>query len=116
MNRIPRYTTDALESDGYEVIRSPLSYGIAAVHGVRFTSEGGVEGGADPGQDGVALGVWVARSSQHSSISPESREGRLIDMAGRVETAVRNAVSEGEHLLTPQGERRSKLASRANPD
>ncbi len=57
MNRIPRYVTDALEGDGYEVIRSPLSYGIAAVHGVRFTSDGGVEGGADPGQDGVALAV-----------------------------------------------------------
>ena len=55
MNRIPHYTTDALEADGYEVIRSPLSYGIAAVHGVRFTSDGGLEGGADPGQDGVAL-------------------------------------------------------------
>ena len=57
MNRIPRYTTDALEIDGYEVIRSPLSYGIAAVHGIHFTPDGRLEGGADPGQDGVALTV-----------------------------------------------------------
>ena len=54
MNRIPRYVTDELETDGYEVIRSPLSYGIAAVHGIRIT-EDGLDGGADPGLDGVAL-------------------------------------------------------------
>jgi gamma-glutamyltranspeptidase/glutathione hydrolase len=54
MNRIPRYITDELEVDGYEVIRSPLSYGIAAVHGIRIT-EDGLDGGADPGLDGVAL-------------------------------------------------------------
>ena len=54
MNRIPRYITDELEADGYDVIRSPLSYGIAAVHGIRIT-EDGLDGGADPGLDGVAL-------------------------------------------------------------
>jgi len=56
MNRIPRYVTDELETDGYEVIRSPQSFGIAAVHGIRI-QDGKLDGGADPGLDGVALSV-----------------------------------------------------------
>ncbi len=56
MNRIPRYVTEELEARGYEVIRSPLTFGIAAVHGIRI-SEGRCDGGADPGHDGVALTV-----------------------------------------------------------
>jgi len=56
MNRIPRYVTDALEDQGYEVIRSHLSYGIAAVHGIRV-DQGRCTGAADPGHDGMALGV-----------------------------------------------------------
>ena len=55
-NRIPSYLTDPLEADGYEVIRSPLTFGIAAVHGIRI-DDGALSGGADPGHDGVALGV-----------------------------------------------------------
>lgn len=48
VGRVAETVSDALESDGYEVIGcGPL----------RFTSEGGVEGGVDPGQDGVALAV-----------------------------------------------------------
>ena len=53
-NRIPHYITSQLEELGYEVIRSPRSFGIAWVHGVRITDKG-LEGGADPGTDGVAL-------------------------------------------------------------
>jgi gamma-glutamyltranspeptidase/glutathione hydrolase len=53
-NRIPHYITSQLEKLGYEVIRSPRSFGIAWVHGVRITDKG-LEGGADPGTDGVAL-------------------------------------------------------------
>ena len=56
MNRIPGYVLEPLEAEGYEVLRSALSFGIAAVHGIRI--DGGVlTGGADPGHDGVALGV-----------------------------------------------------------
>ena len=55
-NRIPRYVTEALEAQGYEVIRSPYTYGIAAVHGIRITG-GRCDGAADPGHDGVALTV-----------------------------------------------------------
>ena len=55
-NRIPGYLLEPLEAEGYEVIRSALTFGIAAVHGIRI--DGGVlTGGADPGHDGVALGV-----------------------------------------------------------
>ncbi|MEL6999630.1 MAG: gamma-glutamyltransferase, partial [Pseudomonadota bacterium] len=55
-NRIPGYLLEPLQADGYEVIRSPLTFGIAAVHGIRI-DDGVLTGGADPGHDGVALGV-----------------------------------------------------------
>jgi gamma-glutamyltranspeptidase/glutathione hydrolase len=55
-NRIPTYVTAALESQGYEVVRSPLSYAFAAVHGIKIAA-GVCSGGADPGLDGVALAV-----------------------------------------------------------
>ena len=53
-NRIPGYITDPLAAEGYEVIRSPLSYNFAAVHGVRIDGDR-LTGGADPSHDGVAL-------------------------------------------------------------
>jgi len=55
-NRIPRYTAAALEAMGYEVIRSHLGFTIAAVHGIKI-EHGALEGGADPGHDGMALEV-----------------------------------------------------------
>jgi gamma-glutamyltranspeptidase/glutathione hydrolase len=55
-NRIPDYTVEPLRQAGYEVIRSPSSFGIAAVHAIERTREG-LRGAADPGLDGVALGV-----------------------------------------------------------
>lgn len=55
-NRIPRYTAQALEREGYKVIKSPLSYAFACVHGIKV--EGGrLSGGADPATDGMALAV-----------------------------------------------------------
>ncbi len=56
-NRIPGYVVEPLEREGYEVIRSPLTFGIAAVHGIRIGPDGRMDGGADPGHDGVALAV-----------------------------------------------------------
>jgi gamma-glutamyltranspeptidase/glutathione hydrolase len=56
-NRIPGYVVEPLEHEGYEVIRSPLTFGIAAVHGIRIGADGAMDGGADPGHDGVALAV-----------------------------------------------------------
>ena len=55
-NRIPGYVLEPLEAEGYSVLRSALTFGIAAVHGIR-RRDGGLEGGADPGHDGVALAV-----------------------------------------------------------
>ena len=55
-NRIPGYLVEPLEREGYELIRSATGYGIAAVHGIRI-DEGCLSGGADPGHDGVALGL-----------------------------------------------------------
>lgn len=55
-NRIPDYAVDPLREKGYEVVRFPSSFGIAAVHGIE-RAEGMLRGGADPGQDGVALAV-----------------------------------------------------------
>ena len=55
-NRIPRRVTCELEAQGYEVVRSPYTFGFAAVHGIRI--EGDVlDGAADPGHDGVAIAV-----------------------------------------------------------
>ena len=56
MNRIPQYSVEPLLKQGYEVIRSPLSFGIAGVHGIELTDTG-LKGGADPGMDGMALSV-----------------------------------------------------------
>ncbi|MBH67807.1 MAG: gamma-glutamyltransferase [Rhodospirillaceae bacterium] len=56
MNRIPTYITNSLEGQGYTISRSALTYGIAAVHGIRIKN-GIMDGGADPGHDGVALAV-----------------------------------------------------------
>jgi len=55
-NRIPRAVQRQLEQAGYEVIRNPYNYTIAWVHAVRIT-ENGLEGGADPGRDGMACAV-----------------------------------------------------------
>jgi gamma-glutamyltranspeptidase/glutathione hydrolase len=55
-NRIPSYVTRELEDQGYEIARSHLSYGFAAVHGIRI-DDGRPEGAADPGHDGMALAV-----------------------------------------------------------
>jgi len=55
-NRIPNFVTRELEARGHPVARSYLSYAFAGVHGIRI--DGGIlSGGADPGRDGMALGV-----------------------------------------------------------
>ena len=56
MSRIPTYVTNSLAELNYKVERSPLTFGIAAVHGIRI-KDGQMDGGADPGHDGVALGM-----------------------------------------------------------
>lgn len=55
-NRIVHGVTRELEADGYEVIRSPYTFGFAAVHGIRIDGDR-LDGGADPGHDGIALPV-----------------------------------------------------------
>ena len=55
-NRIPGYITQSLEQRGYEVKRSPLSHAFALVHGIQIKN-GEMNGGADPGGDGMALGL-----------------------------------------------------------
>lgn len=54
-NRIPRATQAELESMGYKVQRSPLSYAFAGLHGIAMFD--GLEGGADPQRDGYVAGV-----------------------------------------------------------
>ncbi len=56
-NRIPRFVTAELERRGYPIYRSHLSYGFAAVHGLKRNADGSWSGAADPGHDGMALGV-----------------------------------------------------------
>jgi gamma-glutamyltranspeptidase/glutathione hydrolase len=55
-NRIPRSIEQELVGLGYQTARSPLSHTFAWVHGIKITPEG-LEGGADPATDGMALSV-----------------------------------------------------------
>jgi len=55
-NRIPRGVERELTVQGYEVIRSPRTYGFASVHAIRVHPDG-LDGGADPGHDGNVLAV-----------------------------------------------------------
>ncbi|MGI9450199.1 MAG: hypothetical protein ACR2QH_06135 [Geminicoccaceae bacterium] len=55
-NRIPRFVTRELETAGYAIQRSYLSYAFAGVHGVEVVGQSW-RGGADPGRDGMALAV-----------------------------------------------------------
>lgn len=55
-NRVSRFVTNQLEEGGYRCVRSPYGFGFAAVHAIRIF-EGGLDGGADPGHDGVAFGI-----------------------------------------------------------
>lgn len=55
-NRIPRATQRALEAMGYDVVRSPLTFAFAGVHGITMW-DGVLEGGADPQRDGYPAGV-----------------------------------------------------------
>ncbi len=55
-NGVPWSVTDALEAEGYEVIRSPRTHDFAWVHGIRI-DDGRLDGGADPAADGVVQEV-----------------------------------------------------------
>jgi len=56
VNRIPRFVQAELEDAGYTFRRYPLNYHFAGVHAIRISDEG-LDGGADPGRDGMALKV-----------------------------------------------------------
>jgi gamma-glutamyltranspeptidase/glutathione hydrolase len=53
-NRIPRSVQEELERSGYGVVRNPLSYTFASVHGIKIDG-GSLQGGADPATDGMVL-------------------------------------------------------------
>jgi len=55
-NRIPAFVTAPLEDMGYRVQRLPQSFAFALVHGIQV-NDGQMNGGADPGGDGMALSV-----------------------------------------------------------
>ncbi len=55
-NRILRSTEAELVRRGYPVRRSPFNYYFAGLHGIRIV-DGICDGAADPGRDGMALGV-----------------------------------------------------------
>jgi gamma-glutamyltranspeptidase/glutathione hydrolase len=55
-NRIPRAVERSLAGQGYETIRSAYSHTFGWVHGIK-KGPGGLEGGADPATDGMALSV-----------------------------------------------------------
>lgn len=55
-NRILRSTEAELKSRGYPVRRWPLNFHFAGVHAIRIV-DGKLDGGADPGRDGMAMAV-----------------------------------------------------------
>lgn len=55
-NRILKRSEKALGETGYEVRRTHVSYAFAGVHGITMWPEG-IEGGADPQRDGMAVGL-----------------------------------------------------------
>jgi gamma-glutamyltranspeptidase / glutathione hydrolase len=55
-NRITRSAERSLVADGFKVARHPYSYTFGWVHAIRLT-EAGLDGGADPATDGMAIGV-----------------------------------------------------------
>ena len=54
-NRIGYRQETALTDLGYEVVRNPNTFDIGAVHGIRVRTDGTLDGGADPGHDGIAI-------------------------------------------------------------
>jgi len=55
-NRILRATEAELKSRGYPVRRWPMNFHFAGVHAIRIV-DGKLDGGADPGRDGMAMAV-----------------------------------------------------------
>lgn len=55
-NRVLRSTEARLNAMGYPTNRWPLSYYFAGVHAIRI-KDGKLDGGADPGRDGMAMAV-----------------------------------------------------------
>lgn len=55
-NRVLRSTERELVRRGYPVKRSPFNYYYAGLHAIRIV-DGRVDGGADPGRDGMAMAV-----------------------------------------------------------
>ena len=55
-NRILRSTEADLKSRGYAVRRWPMNFHFAGVHAIRIR-DGRLDGGADPGRDGMAMSV-----------------------------------------------------------
>ena len=51
-NGVPWHVSDALEADGYQVIRSPRTNDFARVYGIR-AANGHLDGGANPESDGA---------------------------------------------------------------
>ena len=56
IDRIPGRVERELKGQGYEVARSAYTFGFAAVHAVRVHDDG-LDGGADPGHDGIVIAV-----------------------------------------------------------
>ena len=56
VNRIPRFVQAELEAEGYRFRRYPIGFHFAGVHAIRMTDQG-LDGGADPGRDGMAMAV-----------------------------------------------------------
>ena len=75
-NRIPRGVQRELEARGYEVVRSPNTYGFAAVHAIRVHPDG-LDGGADPA---TTASSWRSRLASLSET--RARAMRRVPLRG----------------------------------
>ncbi len=88
-NRIQGRVERELQGQGYPVVRSPYGFGFAAVHGIRI-HEDGLDGGADPGHDGVVIGGLgpSKAASPRLGARPPAPHGPGSKLVGLVERAL----------------------------
>ena len=73
-NRMLRRTERGLVEKGYSLRRTHISYAFAGVHGITMWPDG-LEGGADPQRDGMAVGVPDTLPSHMAGSQPAPRGG-----------------------------------------
>ena len=108
-NRIQGRVERELKGQGYPVVRSPYGFGFAAVHAIRIHDDG-LDGGADPGHDGVVIAV-LSETQNRLSLSARATRGERNMRNDRGDLRVRCQSTDRLHA----GERRFDLTDSRSP-